>query len=213
MLRPSTLRGIPAFGCAASGSGVTLRSRSIVSSIAAGPVEQLHPTTSTPKSVSRLPKTSGSVPSSALPSSSIVTSATIGNPGAASRPASTAWCSSSIGPECFQQQHVHALGCHHLDLLAESSSRLIPSNLAQRLDANPQRSHAAGHQHLAARGCTRQLHSGAVDLAHPAFQSVPQQPVMVGAEGVRLQRLGSRLGVVGVDDPPTISGCDRFSSS
>ena len=43
MLRPSTSRGLPAFGCADSCSVVTAAIRSIVSSIGAGPTAQLTP--------------------------------------------------------------------------------------------------------------------------------------------------------------------------
>ena len=46
MFRPSTERGMPAFGCAASGRVVTARTRSIASSIATGPMLQLQPMTS-----------------------------------------------------------------------------------------------------------------------------------------------------------------------
>ena len=50
MLRPSMSRGLPAFGCADSRALVTAASRSIVSSIGAGPTLQLTPTTSAPRS-------------------------------------------------------------------------------------------------------------------------------------------------------------------
>ena len=78
MLRPSTSRGLPAFGCADSFNVVTASIRSIVSSIGAGPTAQLTPTTVAPRRWSSGAKRSGGVPSNVLPSSSVVICATIG---------------------------------------------------------------------------------------------------------------------------------------
>ncbi len=78
MLRPSTSRGFPALGCAESLSRVTAAMRSIVSSIGAGPTAQFTPTTEAPRSSSSGAKRSGGVPSSVLPSSSVLICATIG---------------------------------------------------------------------------------------------------------------------------------------
>ena len=49
MFRPSTSRGLPAFGCAESGNAVTVSIRSIVSSIGAGPTAQFTPTIVAPR--------------------------------------------------------------------------------------------------------------------------------------------------------------------
>jgi len=76
MLRPSILRGMPAFGWAASGLSVRRRMRSMASSMATGPTLQLQPITSTPQSISLEVKVSGLAPSRQLPSSSMVTCAT-----------------------------------------------------------------------------------------------------------------------------------------
>ena len=78
MLRPSTSRGWPAFGCAESFRVVTAAMRSIVSSIGAGPTAQLTPMTVAPRRSSSGVNRSGGVPSSVLPSSSVVICATIG---------------------------------------------------------------------------------------------------------------------------------------
>ena len=78
MLRPSISRGWPAFGCADSFTVATRASRSIVSSIAAGPTLQLSPTTSAPQRSSSGTNVSGAAPSRVLPSSSVVICATIG---------------------------------------------------------------------------------------------------------------------------------------
>jgi hypothetical protein len=78
MLRPSMSRGRPALGCADSLRGVALASRSIVSSIGAGPTLQLTPISVAPRASSAGPNSSGGVPSRLLPSSSVVICATIG---------------------------------------------------------------------------------------------------------------------------------------
>src|SRR5580700_8079279 len=76
---PSTDLGIPALGWAASGREVAARTRSIASSIATGPTLQLHPITFAPHSTSFGTKVCGAEPSKQLPSSSMVTCATIGS--------------------------------------------------------------------------------------------------------------------------------------
>src|SRR5206468_1414033 len=78
MLRPSTSRGWPALGCAESLRFVTAAMRSMVSSIGAGPTAQLTPITVAPRRSNSGVKRSGGVPSSVLPSSSVVIWATIG---------------------------------------------------------------------------------------------------------------------------------------
>src|ERR1035438_8881688 len=73
MFRPSTARGIPALGMAASGSVVALRMASIAVRTVAGPVEQFTPMAPAPHSVSRAAACSGDEPSRQLLSSSTVT--------------------------------------------------------------------------------------------------------------------------------------------
>jgi hypothetical protein len=87
MLRPSTARGMPALGMAASGSVVALRMASMAVSTVAGPVEQLTPMASAPHSVSSAAACSGEEPSRQLLSSSTVTMASTGRSGAISRAA------------------------------------------------------------------------------------------------------------------------------
>ena len=79
MLRPSISRGRPALGCADSFTVATCAMRSMVSSMAAGPTLQLSPTTSAPSRSRSGTKASGAAPSRLLPSSSVVTCATIGS--------------------------------------------------------------------------------------------------------------------------------------
>ncbi len=78
MFRPSTSRGWPALGCATSGASVAAASRSIVSSIGAGPTLQFTPMRFAPSLTSSGPNRSGGVPSRLLPSCSVVICATIG---------------------------------------------------------------------------------------------------------------------------------------
>ena len=99
----------------------------------------------------------------------------------------------------FQQDQVHAFGGQHLDLLAEGSLRLFARDLAEGLNVQAQRSHAAGHQDAGTGGGAGQLHAGAIDVAHAGLIAVAQQAVAVGAEGVGLQHLRSGLDVVGMD--------------
>ena len=73
--------------------------RSIASSIATGPTLQLQPMTCAPHSSSLGVKVSGVEPSRQLPSSSMVTWATIGRFASTSRAAIIAWWSSSIYPK------------------------------------------------------------------------------------------------------------------
>src|SRR5919202_1401170 len=77
MLRPSTSRGLPALGCADNLTLVTAAMRSMVSSIGAGPTAQFTPRIVTPRRSRSGANFSGGVPSSVLPSSSVVICATI----------------------------------------------------------------------------------------------------------------------------------------
>jgi hypothetical protein len=72
-------RGLPAFGCADRRARVVCASRSIVSSIGAGPMLQFTPTTSAPRRSSSGANCSGGAPSRLLPSSSMVICATMGS--------------------------------------------------------------------------------------------------------------------------------------
>ncbi len=71
-------RGLPALGCAESHTSVTSLSRSMVSSIGAGPTLQFTPITLAPRAISSGPNFSAGVPSRLSPSSSVVICATIG---------------------------------------------------------------------------------------------------------------------------------------
>ena len=78
MLRPSTARGMPALGMAASGSAVAGRMASTAVSTVVGPVEQLTPTALAPHSVSSAAACWGEEPSRQLFSSSTVTMTSTG---------------------------------------------------------------------------------------------------------------------------------------
>src|SRR5258708_29430582 len=81
IVRPSTARGIPAFGIAANGLLVTGRIRSITLNTVAGPALQLHPTASAPHSVRLIAAVSADEPSRQFPSSSPVLITTTGPSG------------------------------------------------------------------------------------------------------------------------------------
>ncbi len=72
-MRPSTARGMPALGMAASGNVVAPRMASTAVSTVEGPVEQLTPIAPAPHSVSSTAACCGDEPSRQLPSSSTVT--------------------------------------------------------------------------------------------------------------------------------------------
>src|ERR1700760_3812295 len=84
MLRPSMALGIPALGITTSGSEVTAAIRSIAVNTPAGPELQLTPIASAPHAVSFAAALSLEAPSRQFASSSTVTSAMTGTPGAAS---------------------------------------------------------------------------------------------------------------------------------
>ena len=150
MLRPSTARGMPALGMAASGSVVAPRMASIAVRTVAGPVEQLTPMAPAPHSVSSAAACCGDEPSRQLLSSSTVTITRTGRSGAVS-------CGSQQGFARFVQcghglddEQVHACIGQGADLLGKCGAGLIEAGLAQGLKANAERADGAGDP-----GCRR----------------------------------------------------------
>ena len=190
MLRPSMSRGLPALGCAESGTSHTADSRSTVSSIGAGPTLQFTPTTSAPRAARAGPNCSGGVPSRLLPSSSVVTSATIGS---AHADAGGLDRRSGLVPvaERLEDQQVHAALDQGFGLLAEVLARLVDAGLAPGLDAHAQRTDGAGHVGGVAGHLARQPGAGAVDLAHLVAEPEPAQLHPRGPEGVGLEDVGA----------------------
>ena len=162
MLRPSTSRGLPAFGCAESLRLVTAAIRSIVSSIGAGPTAQLTPMTVAPRRSSSGANRSGGVPSSVLPSSSVVICATIGRSRDAAHGVDRRADLVQIA-ERLEDEQIDAAVDQRLRLLAEILARLVDAGLAPRLDADPERPDRAGDVGLLARGVARDLRPLLVD--------------------------------------------------
>ena len=125
--------------------------RSTVSSMPAGPTLQLTPITATPSSSSCGTNASGATPSSVLPSSSVVTWATIGR----SESPCTARIAAAIS---FMSWNVSSTNrstppsIRSADLFAEVGLRFVDAGLAPGLDADPQRTDRARDVRLLPRG-------------------------------------------------------------
>ena len=151
MLRPSTSRGLPALGWAESGCFVTASIRSIVSSIGAGPTAQLTPMTVAPRRSSSGANRSGGVPSSVLPSSSVVICAMIGRSETLAHRVDRGADLVQV-PERFEHEQIHAAVDEGQRLFAEVLPRLVDSRLAPRLDTDAERPDGAGDVRLVAGG-------------------------------------------------------------
>ena len=184
---------VPAFDFARP-SGVGLRrephvatraSRSIVSSMAAGPMLQFRPTTSAPSRSSSGTKLSGAMPSSVLPSSSVVTCATIGR-SHSPRTARIASADLVHVAERFEHEQVDAALEQRARLLGEVCLRLVDAGPAPRLDANAERTDRARHPALIARGMPGDPRALQVERVDPIRQ--PELPELdaIGAERIRL---------------------------
>ena len=128
--------------------------RSIVSSIGAGPTAQLTPMTVAPRRSSSGANRSGGVPSSVLPSSSVVICATIGRSDTL-RTASIAARNLVQVAERLEDEQIDAAVGQRLRLLAEVLARLVDAGLAPRLDADAERADRAGDVGAVARGMPR----------------------------------------------------------
>ena len=178
-------RGLPALGCAESGTSHTAARRSTVSSIGAGPTLQFTPTTLAPRATSAGPNCSGGVPSRLLPSSSVVTCATIGR-------AHTERTASIAAPLRSSRGRSRASAGRRrprraLRLLAEELPRFVDAGLAPRLDAHAERPDGAGDVGRVARRLTRQARAGQVDGVH-----LIAQPEAAQLQRARRRRCWSR---------------------
>ena len=162
MFRPSTSRGLPAFGCADNRTRVTASIRSIVSSIGAGPTAQLTPMTVAPCFSSSGAKRSGGVPSSVLPSSSVVICATIGRSDS-DRTASIA------APISFKSRKVSSTNRSTPPSIRaricsrKALARLVDAGLAPRLDPDAEGPDRSGHVGALARRAPRDARTLHVD--------------------------------------------------
>ena len=200
MLRPSTRMGSPALGMALMGLEENCIMRSMVSSVALGPTEQLRPIASTgQESISRV-KVSVSVPPGRWPKSSMVTWATIGmSSPAASRAGEHGFAQLVEVAEGFEDQQIDAGFEQRVDLLAEGGAGFGEGGGAERLDAHAQRADGAGDEWPSFGGFARQAHAGLVDVLQLFGDAEGRQARAVGAEGVGFEDLGAGLDVFLVD--------------
>ncbi len=200
MLRPSTRVGSPALGMALMGLEENCIIRSMVSSVALGPTEQLRPMASTgQESISRV-KVSVSVPPGRCPKSSMVTWATMAtSPPAASCAARTASRSSSRLPKVSRISRstpasTSASICSRK--MARASAKEVGPSGSMRTPSGP--TAPATNGRFLGR-FARQAHAGLVDVRQLLGHSEPRQPHAVGAEGVGFDDFSAGLDVVLVD--------------
>ncbi len=132
--------------------------------------------------------------------------ASTGRSGATSRAAIRASRASfSAGMVSIMSRSTPAAG-QGANLFGKGGARFVQAGLAQRLQANAERTDRAGHPGFAGLlllqvldGLAGQAHAGGVDLRHFAGQAVAGQPEAVGAKGVGLKNLRARLQVLFVD--------------
>ncbi len=177
MLRPSTARGSPALGMAASGRRVARRIRSMTVSTVAGPSEQLQPMTSAPHLVSRSAAISGVAPSRQLPSSSTVIITTMRRPGAtwrAARMASPASASEVMVSTMSRSAPTPGPpSASAADLFGEGCAGLVEREFSLRRQRNAERADGPGDEGLGGLllgnlrdALAGDADSGEVDLAH-----------------------------------------------
>ncbi len=115
-------------------------------------------------------KRSGGVPSSVLPSSSVVICATIGR--SDTEPHGVDGRADLVQvAERLEDEQIDAAVDERLRLLAEVLARLVDAGLAPRFDADAERPDRSGHVGAVARGTPRDLHAGDVDLAELVGQA------------------------------------------
>ena len=84
-------------------------------------------------------------------------------------------------------------------LIAEGLPRLLPRRRPVRLEAKTDRSDASGYEQLVARHLASELGRRRIDRLDRSLEAVASEPEAVGAEGVRLEHVRSRLPVLLVD--------------
>src|SRR5260370_17807502 len=96
--------------------------------------------------------------------------------------------------EGFQDQNVGATFQQSCDLLAKSIARLLERSLAQRLNADTQRTYGTCHPGIEAlSGLLGKFGPSEVDFADLAGKPVPLQPQAVAAKGVGIDYFHSTL--------------------
>ena len=133
-----------------------------------------------------------------LPSSSVVTWATIGN----AHRLRTARIAAPISfrvAEGFEHEQVDATLEERRGLLREVGLGLVDAGLAPRLDADAERTNRAGDIRVPP-GAARELRAVHVDLGRAIGEPERRELDPVGAEGIRLDDIGagSHVGVVHV---------------
>ena len=180
MLRPSTERGMPALGCADRGREVTARTRSMASSMATGPTLQLMPSTSTLHSVKRGGESFGV---GAIQAIAVFVNRDLGDDGNLRIRLRIHVAAGEHGlmqlfqvAKRFEHQQIDATFDQGLDLLAESRAGLFERSLAQRLDANAERTNRSGDPDVETLGrLASHVRARHIDVAHPVGQAVPRQ--------------------------------------
>ena len=200
MLRPSTDRGMPAFGCAARGREVTARTRSIAFQHRHRPhtaidAEYVH-------LPFRQPRRKG-LGVGAVEAVAVFVDRDLGDEGklrihvAASQHGLVQLFEVAEG---FEHQQIDAAFDERRGLFAKRRTRLVERSLAQRFDANAQRSHRSRNPGIETLGrLPSQANARHIDVAHAVHQAVPRQAKAVRAESVGFDDLGARLQIIVVD--------------
>ena len=201
MLRPSISRGRPAFGCADSFTVATCAIRSIVSSIAAGPTLQLRPTIWRRDARAPARTLSGAAPSRLLPSSSVVTCATIGS----SQTLRTARIAAPISltsrkvssTKRSTPPSTSARACSRKNSSA-SSTPVLPHG-SMRIPSGPIAPATYACSRAACRAMLRPLQ---VDRVHPVGKAERAELDAIGTERVRFDDVGAgaHVGLVHLGD-------------
>ena len=163
----------------------------------AGPMLQLRPIMSAPDCCNAGANCSGEVPSSVLPSSSIVICATMGRPHTLRTAA--IGCSDLVQvPERLEDEEVDSADEECLRLLPEVALGLVAPHSAPRLDAKAERPYCARDIGRSACAFARQAGAGLVDLTEPIGQPECAQLDSIGSKRVRLEdvRPGLRVGMM-----------------
>jgi hypothetical protein len=159
----------------------------MVSSIAAGPTEQLRPMTSAP---------------SAVGGEAVFARRQLRHDRQGRHRPHAADGGAELGHVAEGLEHEQVDAGERLGLLAEGRLGLVQAGLAPRLDADAERADRAGHVGLAAGRLPGDADARGVDLAQAIAQAELGQLEAVGAEGVGLEdvRPGPEVGLVNLGD-------------
>ncbi len=163
--------------------------------MATGPTLQLQPITSAPHSSSFGTNVCGSEPSRQLPSSSIVTCATIGSDCAYIARRQHRLMNLFQISECLQNQQIDAAFDQRFNLLAKGRRAPPRNEVFPRgsilVPSGPTDPATHTSKLLAASRASRTPAS--IDVAHLVRQTVPSQAERVGTESIGFNNLGSSL--------------------